>query len=296
MIPLDDWRARAQMLDVAGARVAWWSSGENDETKPWLLLIHGYPTSSWDWTGMWEGLAARFRLVALDMLGFGLSDKPRAHRYRIAGQADLQEALLAHLAIPEAHVFAHDYGVTVVQELLARREEGALSFSLPSVCFLNGGLFPEMHRARMIQKLGLTPLGPLLGALLTREKLRAAFDGIFGPDTKASDAEIDAHWALMNENDGRAVLHKLLQYIPERRANRARWVGALQRTSAALRLINGGTDPVSGAHLYHHYRAEVPNADAVLFDALGHYPHTEAPDAVLGAFLEFHRRLGTFRP
>jgi pimeloyl-ACP methyl ester carboxylesterase len=292
MKPLEQWRKEAQRFVAAGHGLAYWTSDARSE-KPWLLLIHGYPTSSWDWTAVWPQLAPHFRLAAMDMLGFGLSDKPKNFPYSILLQADLQEALLEHLGVSEAHVFAHDYGNTVGQELLARCNERALSFALKSMCFLNGGLFPEQHRARPVQKLGLTPLGPLLGLMMSRERLKKSFDEIFGPQTKASAEELDGHWALMREGGGVSILHKLLHYIPERRANRERWVGALKRTRAPLRLIDGGADPVSGAHLYRYYREQVPNADAVLFESIGHYPHTEAPDLVAGAFLDFHRKLGT---
>lgn len=291
MKPLKQWRDDAQYFGANAAQIAYWTSKKPDDEKPWLLLIHGYPTSSWDWSGLWPSLKKRFNLAALDMLGFGLSDKPRAIRYSIADQADLQEALLAQLGVGEAHLFVHDYGNTVAQELLARHNEGILSFSIKSICFLNGGLFPEQHRARPVQKLGLTPLGSLLGLLLTREKFRNTFDDIFGPNTKASDTEIDAHWALISEQGGRGVLHKLLRYIPERKAMRARWVGALQQTSVPMRLIDGGADPVSGKHLYDYYLEQVPNADAVLFEDIGHYPHTEAPERTLEAFFEFHTKL-----
>ncbi len=287
------WTKNARTLTAGGRRLAYWTSAERDEDRPWLLLIHGYPTSSFDWSFLWDGLRPHFRLAAMDMLGFGLSEKPRDVGYAIAMQADFQEALLAHLGAGAAHVFTHDYGNTVGQELLARENEGALSFSIKSMAFLNGGLFPEQHRARPIQKLGLTPLGFLLGLLLTREKLRRSFDEIYGPQTKASDAEIAAHWTFITANGGKRVLHKLLSYIPQRRANRARWVGALKAARVPLRLIDGGADPVSGAHLYHYYKEQVPNADAVLFETIGHYPHTEAPDRTLAAFLDFHRKLKT---
>ncbi|MBY0422355.1 MAG: alpha/beta hydrolase, partial [Parvularculaceae bacterium] len=264
MIPLEDWRDRAQEFQSAGRLIAYWTENEQDEDKPWLLLIHGYPTSSWDWNFIWPTLAERFRLAALDMLGFGLSEKPRAQVYSIIGQADLQEALLERLGAGEAHVLAHDYGDTVAQELLARHNEGALSFSLRSVCFLNGGLFPEQHRARPIQKLGLTPLGPLLGMMMSRARLKSTFGAVFGPQTQPSDAELDAHWELIQENAGTAVLHRLLHYIPERRAHRARWVGALKEARCPIRLVDGGADPVSGRHLFDYFRQEIPRADAVL--------------------------------
>ncbi len=293
MIELSEWRKAAQFFDHAGHRIAYWTTPAPNPEKPWLLLIHGFPTSSWDWSGLWLRLEPHFNLAALDMLGFGLSDKPTGIRYSILDQADLQEALLERLGASEAHLFVHDYGVTVGQELLARQHDRTLSFAIKSCVFLNGGLFPEQHRALTVQKLGLSPLGPLVGMMLTRAKLQSAFDAIFGARTKASEQEIDGHWTLMNENNGRRVFHKLLHYIPERKVMRSRWVGALQTASAPLRLINGGEDPVSGKHLYDYYSEQIPNPDAVLLSDIGHYPHTEAPEQVFAAFSAFHHKLGT---
>ncbi len=294
MKPLPEWRARAQFFDANGFDIAYWTTGKPAEEKPWLLLIHGFPTSSWDWSGLWARLGERFNLAALDMLGFGLSDKPADIPYSIMHQADLQEALLERLGVGDAHLFVHDYGNTVAQELLARHNENSLSFSINSVCFLNGGLFPEQHRARPVQKLAISPLGPLVSMMLSRDKLRKNFDEIFGPETKASDEEIDGHWDLFTHNKGKRIFHKLMQYIPERKANRERWVGALKDTHLPLRLIDGGADPVSGKHLYDYYLEQVPGADAVLFEEIGHYPHTEAPDRVFDAFREFHEKIRTF--
>ena len=290
---LDEWRADAQFFNAGPWRIAYWTAADEDETKPWLLLIHGYPTSAWDWTAVWPELSQRFRCAAIDMLGYGLSSKPTAHRYSIMEQASLQESFLEFLGVGEAHILAHDYGDTVAQELLARQGENALSFSVRSIMFLNGGLFPEQHRPRPLQRLGLTPLGFLIGKAMTRKKLRAALDEVFGPDTKASAEEIKGYWALMRESDGLKVLHKLLQYIPERKKYRARWVGALSDTHIPLRPVDGGRDPVSGKHLYDYYRENILNADAVLLPEIGHYPQTEAPQAVVDAFFDFHRRIGT---
>ena len=90
---------------------------------PTLLLLHGYPTSSWDWEAIWPELCTRFRVVALDFLGFGFSEKPYPYDYQIREQADLVEALVADLGLTRFHVLAHDYGDTVAQELLARQNE-----------------------------------------------------------------------------------------------------------------------------------------------------------------------------
>ena len=92
MKPLQQWRAASNAFTAHGWRIASWAPARPNDDKPWLLLIHGFPTSSWDWTGVWPMLEPHFNLAAIDMLGFGLSEKPRNIQYRIVDQADLQEA------------------------------------------------------------------------------------------------------------------------------------------------------------------------------------------------------------
>lgn len=149
-IELEDWKARALTLNFAGQQIRYWLAGDAD-AEP-LLLIHGFPSASWDWHRLWAPLANRYRLIACDMLGFGYSAKPRGHAYSLLEQADLQQALLAHVGERRpVHVLAHDYGDSVAQELIARHQDGQLQ--LASCVFLNGGLFPETHHPVRVQKL-----------------------------------------------------------------------------------------------------------------------------------------------
>jgi pimeloyl-ACP methyl ester carboxylesterase len=254
-----------------------------------LLLIHGYPTASYDWHPLWAPLAERYSLYALDMLGFGLSDKPRDSDYPIMLQADLCTALLAQYGVTRPHVLAHDYGDTVAQELLARESEGRLP--LASVCFLNGGLFPETHRARPIQKLlALRWLGPILARAMTYDGFAKTMRSIGGREPPP-EQDLQDLWALLVRDDGRRALARLINYMEQRRQQRPRWVGALVQSKVPRRLLCGALDPVSGRHLAERYRELVPDADVVLFDDLGHYPHLEAPQAILAAYLGFRDRL-----
>lgn len=273
---LADWIAAARHESFDGHRVAIWTAGEG---RP-LLLVHGYPTSSWDWHRIWASLAERRRLIACDMLGFGLSDKPSSG-YSIHRQTDLQEAILESLGVDAYDALVHDYGVSVGQELLARSNEGSARAQLGRIAFLNGGLFPEQHRMLPIQKLGTSPLGFLVGRLMNRERFGKNFSSVFGADTQPTDAELDDFWQLIAQQDGHRLAHKLLHYIADRRQHRERWVQALQQSSVPIKLINGGADPVSGRHLYDYFKTMVPRAGAVCFDDIGHYPQTEAPERVL---------------
>ncbi|MCL6691447.1 alpha/beta hydrolase [Pseudomonas sp. R3.Fl] len=285
-IPLRDWRAQGRTFDFNGHAIRYWEAGEGEP----LLLIHGFPSASWDWNKLWQPLAGRYRVIACDMLGFGDSAKPRNHAYRILEQADLQQALLEHLAVREpVHLLVHDYGNSVGQELLARHLEGQIQ--LASLVFLNGGLFPETHRPVLSQKLLLSPLGGFFGRFFDRGKLAANFAKVFGPRTRPSEEELDAFWSLIACNDGPKVMHRLIHYILDRREHRERWVGAMQRTSVPLRLIDGPVDPISGAHMVERYRQLIPRPDTVMLDGIGHYPQTEAPEQVLAHYLAFRARL-----
>jgi pimeloyl-ACP methyl ester carboxylesterase len=253
--------------------------------RPPLLLIHGYPTASYDWHLLWDSLATRYSLYCLDLLGFGSSEKPRGHRYSISGQADLCSALLDAHAVRRTHVLAHDYGDTVAQELLARERDERIV--LGSVAFLNGGLFPETHRARPVQKLLAAPvIGALLARTMSYARFASAMRSIAGINPPADD-ELRDLWSLIEASDGRVALARLIGYMEERRRNRPRWVGALTATTVPLQLICGTADPVSGAHLAARYRELVPRADVTLLDGVGHYPQLEAPGLVLEAYLRF---------
>lgn len=253
-----------------------------------LLLIHGFPTASWDWHAIWPRLREHFRLVACDMIGFGFSAKPKRYEYSIHDQADLHLALCAELGIRETHVLAHDYGDTVAQELLARfNENAAKSLKLNSVCLLNGGLFPESHRPRLIQKLLASPIGPLVGRLMNRRGFGRSFSSIFGRLSQPNSEELDEFWSLIETNHGQAVMHKLIGYMEERRRFRERWVGALVNAKIPLRHINGVDDPISGGHVADRYTELVPHPDVVRLEKVGHYPQVEAPALVYEALMEF---------
>ncbi|MBX2803118.1 MAG: alpha/beta hydrolase [Myxococcales bacterium] len=255
-----------------------------------LLCLHGFPTSSWDFAPLWEALTARFDVVAPDLLGLGRSAKPQS-ALPVAMQADAMEAALVDAGIDAAHVLAHDLGDTVAQELLARQAEGSSRIAWRSVVLLNGGLFPETHRPRLIQRLLAAPvLGPWVARLSSERTFRRTMHRIFGPDTPPTEAFLRGSWELLESSGGRACLPYLIRYMQERVTHRQRWVQPLIDGVVPLRLVNGVLDPVSGGHMVDRFEQLVPQADVVRLQRLGHYPHVEDPDAVLQAFFAFHDR------
>lgn len=284
-----DWQAQGQTFSFKNHQIFF--RQENTSANGAILLLHGFPTASWDWHQVWPGLAEGYGLVAPDFLGFGFSDKPKRHQYSIRQQADICEALLGQLDVKRVHLLAHDYGNTVAQELLARFEDrkaaGEEGLLIASCCFLNGGLFPETHRPKPIQRLLISPLGPLLTPFVGKSAMARTFRQIFGPNTQPTEEELDAYWELIAHNEGNKVMPRLIRYMTERAQNRDRWVGVLQNTQVPLRLIDGVVDPISGEHMVQRYEELVPSPNVIRLPGIGHYPQMEVPDEVLKYVLEF---------
>ncbi len=276
----EQWRAGGDHFIWRGERIFFRAAGEGET----LLLIHGFPTASWDWFALWPELVRRYRVLTLDMIGFGFSAKPRSFEYTIFAQADLFEALLAREHVTSYRMIAHDYGLTVAQELLARQGDAATTARITSACLLNGGLFPETHRALVTQRLLASPLGPAIARLSSYRTFAPTMRKIWGAHPP-SEPELRAMWQLVIENDGRAVLAKLIGYIAERKRHRERWVRAIVEATVPIRLINGLLDPISGAHMIARYRELVAKPDVVELADVGHYPQVEAPTAVLAGVL-----------
>ncbi len=259
-----------------------------------LILVHGFPTASWDWWKIWNSLTEKYQVYTLDMMGYGFSSKPSNFKYTIAAQADLWEAFLKEKKLSSFHILAHDYGDTVVQEMLARsRENSKYEFKIKSVCFLNGGMFPETNFPTVTQKLLLTPFGNVLKHFMGRNTLAKNFKNIFGKNTQPSEQEIDEFWELVEYNSGKNVIPKLIKYLTERNTYKIRWREAIQYTDVPKRLIDGGVDPISGKHMAEFYKKIVPKADVVILEEIGHYPQVEAPKQVLFHYNEFRTRINS---
>ncbi|NWR58629.1 MEST protein, partial [Bucorvus abyssinicus] len=227
-----------------------------------VVLLHGFPTSSYDWCKIWEGLTQRFhRVIALDFVGFGFSDKPRPHHYSIFEQASIVEGLVRHLGLHHQRInlLSHDYGDTVAQELLHRSLQPLmlwLLFVTDSVLLLPPG------RCRV--HLGL--IAPQACAL------RAV-------------SSTSGHRPLPHTR----FLSSILQYINQRQQHRDRWVGALMATSVPLHLIYGPLDPVNPhPEFLQLYKKVLPMSTvSVLDDHISHYPQLEDPTGFLNAYLNF---------
>lgn len=286
-IHTDSWRSGGEYAEIEGRRIFYRRSEPGDEV---LLCLHGFPTSSLDYRKIWDALAGRFSLLTFDMLGYGFSDKPLDGVYTTHHQADILQALLRQLAVRRVHILSHDYGNTIIQELLARDAEGGLDFTIDTICFMNGALFPETHRPILAQRLLIGPIGAVFGRVTPDRFFKRSLALIFGEGTKPTTEELDDFVETFKFNGGKRIAHTLIQYMLERYVYRERWVEPLRNLKRPFRFINGLADPVSGLHLVERFREVVPEqTDIIELKEIGHFPHFEVPNTVIERYLEFRR-------
>lgn len=283
---VEEWYSRGKKSNINGLDIFNIREGSGEA----LICIHGFPTSSWDFAPIWPTLNSRFDALAFDLVGLGRSSKPQ-EKLSISLQADMVEELALKEGIEKAHILAHDLGNTVAQELLARQAEDKSPIKWLSCVLLNGGIFPEMHRPRFIQRLLLSPFGSLVAKLSTENTFRKNMRHIFSREHPPDGEFLTDSWKLVSENNGIQMMPRLIKYMQERQMYRERWVSPLENSIIPLRLINGIQDPVSGLHMASYYQEVIPEADVILIEDAGHYPHVETPEKVIKAFFEFHGRL-----
>lgn len=244
---------------------------------PTILLLHGYPSSSFDYLHVVPHLGGR-AWVTLDFLGFGLSDKPRPHRYSLLEQADIVQAVVAETTSGPVVLVAHDMGTSVTTELLARDIQGNLPFDLQRVVLSNGSVI--LHRAslRPAQKLLRSPLGPVLSRLSSSSSFIRAFGRLFSANHPLSEPEGQAQWALWSNNDGHRIAHLLISYLDERVRYASRWHGAVRDWPKPLSFLWALDDPVATTNVLDGLRELRPAADVVELPGVGHYPQVEVPE------------------
>lgn len=282
----EDWQCKGHMFEVNGFEHFVVDSGED---KPCLLVLHGYPTCSYDYHKSLAYLAKQFRVIIHDHLGFGFSAKPINYSYSLIEQTDQALMLWHKLGITEASILAHDYGTSIATEILARRQRFDLfDFKLKQMVLCNGSMHVELAQLRLIQKLLLNPwTGPWVAKLSSRRTLARNLRNLYVDSSQLTAAEVDALWSMMTFNQGRKVLHKTSQYIKQRYRYWYRWIGALQSTDLPIEIIWAKQDPVAVLEMATTLHNEIKNSRLTLLDNLGHFPMLEAPEkwsqAVLNA-------------
>ena len=271
-----EWEARGRRLLLDGRSV--WvldvPAAVDDGLDP-LLMLHGFPSCSFDWHLVLDALRSRRRVVAVDFLGFGLSDKPDV-RYSMRLQADVIEAVAHDLGLSSVALLTHDMGDTVGGELLARSLEGTLGFAVTRRVLTNGSIYIDMAHLTNGQQL-LLSLDDAPTDFVVADGFKAGLAGTFSPQSTVDPDELEAQWLFSERDGGNRLLSRTIRYIEDRRAEERRFTGAIETHPSPLTVVWGADDPIAVLPMTAELQRARPDASLSVLDGVGHYPMLESP-------------------
>ncbi|MDA7501659.1 alpha/beta hydrolase [Chitinophagales bacterium] len=258
-----------------------------------LLLLHGFPESSYSYHAVIPALLNRFkRVIAFDMIGYGFSDKPEDYSYSLLKQADYALEIWEALGITGGHLLAHDMGDSVATELLSRSEERSLPAwfkdGFESITFTNGGMVLEHAQLRIAQKILLSGIGKYFAQLVSFSIFKHQVKSAHG-NSNLSNKEIELLWEFGCLAEGNKKTYLTIRYLNDRkRYEKSRWLPALAQTKIPIHICWGKDDAVAPIKIAMHLKDQVcPQAKLTLMDNVGHFGQLGNPEAWVEGVLGF---------
>jgi pimeloyl-ACP methyl ester carboxylesterase len=261
---------------TSAGTIAFHDEGEG----PAVLLLHGFPASSWQWREFLPLLAARFRVIAPDLPGAGASVPAPGVALDLVTQAAAMAELLAHLGVERTAVVAHGVGAGVAQ-LLALDHGGVDALVLLNAAALDAWPSPGVALAR--ERLSEGPADPGLAGALVRD----AFEVGARQRGRLTDDVLDTFAGAYDAGDGPERLARVLDGLDGRGlAGRESDLAAIE---APVLILWGEDDPVYPSKVGERLNEAMPSSTLGLLPGCGHFLVEEAPDTIGPMIAEYLR-------
>jgi pimeloyl-ACP methyl ester carboxylesterase len=262
---------RGEFVDVGGARLYYYAAGTRGAGEP-IVLLHGFPTSSHLWAKAVPLLPAGHRVVVVDLLGYGRSDRPAGRPIGVRGHAERVIELLDALGINYACVVGHDAGGGVAQAMAVRWPQRVSRLCLVSSVAYDCWPARELRLLRaMLPLTRHLPPTWLLG-FLRKEMLRGYMDHDLGGHS------LDRYLKPFATAEGRDALveHMLALDAAETTALGPRLKDLVMPTA----VVTGAHDPFVPPSVGERLAQEIPGATLDVIPDGRHFVPEESPEAV----------------
>lgn len=248
-----------------------------------LLFIHGTPSWSFDYRNIIRELRKTRRCVALDHLGFGLSDKPEKYNYSTQDHSATLEKFILEKNLQNITLVVHDFGGPIGLNVATRYPE-----RFKQIVILNSWLWssegePDFEKFKKILRSPLLPflyrklnfsaryiLPRSFGDHRLKRSLRKFYTSPFA-DSSQRNGTLAFAYSLLNDQNWFEELWKKRERLAEKR----------------VLIIWGMKDPVISPAYLEKFITGFPEAKVVRLNTCGHFPQEECPEEVSQALKEF---------
>jgi pimeloyl-ACP methyl ester carboxylesterase len=269
-------------ISIHEQRITYRSAGSG----PVLLLIHGMAGSATTWQQVMPGLAARFTVVAPDLLGHGGSDKPQGD-YSLGAFACTLRDLLVALGHERATVVGQSLGGGVAMQFSYQYPERTERLVLVG----SGGLGREVNT--LLRLLSL-PGSEAVLRLACAAPVRGAIESVAGGAARVGlrpapvVAELWRSYASLSDDAARGAFLRTLRAVVDPRGQA---VSASNRLHLAAEvptlIIWGDADPIIPVDHAYAAHTSIPGSRLEIFGGVGHYPHCEEPERFIEVLSDF---------
>ena len=220
-----------------------------DAAKPTVLMLHGFPTSSFDFRPLARELQADFRTCTLDFPGYGLSDKPASYHYTLAEDAAIVWRLVTDVVpLKDFVLLSHDRGDSVALAFLQLYQAASNPpFRISHQFITNGNMYLPLANLTDFQKRMLDPATSAAAVKAVNAGILAIGLGQtqYTPPLKADDPEVRALAALFAHDSGVDAIPATIQYLNERKQMEVAFLETLAKSTIPTTIMWGAHDMVA---------------------------------------------------
>lgn len=270
---------RGEFLDLAGQRLYYYAAGTRGAGEP-VLFLHGFPTSSYLWNDVVRLMPEGYRLIVLDQLGYGRSDRPDGAAVSVSAHAARALAVLDVLQVPKVCLVGHDLGGAVAQWLAVNAPDRVTRMALINSVGLDAWPNWRTRAARALIGIARRLPAPLLAGEAYASLLRGFADRDEGRHA------LDHFLRPFAQRGGREAL---LAHLAAQRPDETT-VLPLGAVRAPTAIMHGAHDPFVPVALSRRLQTAIPSATLEVIGAGSHFLPLDAADRVAAAVAELLHR------
>ena len=254
----------SRFLELDGRRVHYKDEGSG----PALLLFHGTASSLHTWDGWVAELRDDFRIVRLDLPGFGLTGPEPDDDYSAERRTAVAAALLDHLGIDRASVAGNSLGGYLAWQMALRYPD-----RVDALVLIDAAGYPSPRPGTTVLDLGTVPLlRDVLSRMTPRFLIAAAVRESYGDVSKVTPALVERyHRLLLREGNRRALLIGLNAERPDEHE-------ALRSLPQPTLVMWGELDRLISVELAERFHRDLPRSELLVYPDVGHVPMEEIPE------------------